>query len=332
VLVYVGGADRSSYICPLVKGSVFNFCLSYYPPGRYDDAWKKSVEKMLAAEKDMVYYSSSSGGGDTHVIVPALRAGDINNLCVSYYYKSTWEKTTPEAKKEVRLFVDSGAFSYMNQLLVKRRKFDESALHTYLEGYVAWINEIRPMVDGCVTFDYLPEAPLTRKMTVLLRKKYKLDTIPVYHGDAGLDVVRRYADEGVKKLCLSKRNFLKDRSKLPHYYDQCFNLAEKLGLLYHGLACTGPELFRYPWDSVDSTSLIRTSFLGGLYMWSPGKKKLQTVQISNKADHATEIHGVSAEDLVIMRKDYRARITHNARVFTAFCASKSTPKPVRRLF
>lgn len=320
---YIGGDQTPGRIDALVSGGgVRDFCVSYF----YRKTWDQSMKKATT-----VYYSSSGGEG-TQILVPALRAGGINALCVSYYYQKSWNKTTPEAKKEVRLFVDSGAFSFMNQLLVKRQKFDEAAMHVYLEGYVAWVKEIQHMVDGCVTFDYLPEAPLTRKMTELLRKRYKLDTIPVYHGDAGLDVIRRYAGEGVKKLCLSKRNFLKDRAKLPHYYDQCFNLAEKLGLKYHGLACTGPEMFSYPWDSVDSTSLIRTSFLGGLYMWSPGKKKLQTVQISNKADHATEIHGVSAEDLVIMRKDYRARITHNARVFTAFCASKSTPKPVRRLF
>ncbi len=132
----------------------------------------------------------------------------------------------------------------------------------YLERYARWVEKYEKKFDFYVTFDYVVEAPIVWQVT---RKLQKLGArpVPVYHGDQSISWFQKYIDEGHRLIGLSKRFFLNDlRSGLTRYYDQIFNLAEKQGVACHGFAATGSEAWRYPWYSIDSTSLVKEAGMG----------------------------------------------------------------------
>lgn len=58
--IYIGGANDGIHIPPMVAGGVFDFCVSYYPPGKYDNAWRIAAKKNACG-------ASTTGGRDDNV-------------------------------------------------------------------------------------------------------------------------------------------------------------------------------------------------------------------------------------------------------------------------
>lgn len=181
-----------------------------------------------------------------------------------------------------RLFLDSGAFSFLATYGKSTNlKID---LETYLKDYVTFVRNSPLLLDFYVTFDYRPEAQLTWDMTKRLQK-LGIRPIPVYHGDASIDWVKKYIDRGHRLIGLSKRFFLNDKSGLRHFYDQTFKVTEAAGVACHGLACTGPEMWEYPWHSVDSTSIIGAASRGSLAYVENGAFKMFPIGKNRIGEH-----------------------------------------------
>lgn len=202
-----------------------------------------------------------------------LLKGGINSYCLSYYdiergngnylmrHPGFTDRTT-------RSFLDSGAFSFlvMGQNASMSEAEMEKKVEAYVANYSAWVKKYGERFDFHITFDYRVSAEVTFRMTQRLQKMGIRPT-PVYHGDSSISWLMKYIDLGFPLICLSKRFFLNDRKGLLTFYDQVFNLTEKHGVALHGLACTGNEAWRYPWWSVDSTSLVKDAGNGILRYW-----------------------------------------------------------------
>ena len=160
--------------------------------------------------------------------------------------------------------------------------------------------------------------------------------IPVYHGDASITWLHKYIDAGHKLIGLSKRYFIGNRNGLRRYYDQVFNITEKYGVSCHGFACTGSEMWTYPWYSVDSTMIPKVSMGNLLY---PTGNTLAKVFISERATtHQVDAalleqikkHGFSLKELSTNRT---RRVSFNSIMLHEFTEKrKSNPWNRKTLF
>jgi len=164
----------------------------------------------------------------------------------------------PALAPKGRAFLDSGAFSFLVNGYNKKipRQEIEKQVPAYLKRYAEWVKGKSKRFDFYVTFDYVVEAPVVYQATKALQQ-LGIRPVPIYHGDSDLDWVRKYIDEGHKIIGVSKRFFLNDRKGLLKYFDHVFKLTEQNKIFVHGFACTGSEAWRYPFGSIDSTTLVK---------------------------------------------------------------------------
>lgn len=203
-------------------------------------------------------------------------------FCISYYdiLRQPGYDKHPGMQKENRAFLDSGAFSVLALGAKVGRKELDAQCEKYCETYAEWVRNNGTRFDFYITFDYAVEAPLVMLVTKRLQK-LGIHPTPVYHGDSSLDWLQKYIDLGFKLIALSKRNFLRDQKRLFQYYDQCFNIGERAGVKFHSFASgLGPEVWKLPWYSVDSTSLVKASGFGTLLIIHHGI--IKTVEVSNR--------------------------------------------------
>jgi len=208
--------------------------------------------------------------------------------CFSYYYLtatstedsvSAWKYCVGEPR--VRVFLDSGAHTFLSKT---KEAFDEKALQVYLKKYADWIKQYPGRFDFTVNFDYEKNAPEVYRVLGLLRKR-GVNTIPVFHGDASLDWIKRYADDGHKLIGLGKPvahsrggKYLRQR-----FYGQVFELTERLGLKCHGFAVSGSNSFHYPWHSLDSTSWLYASVRGAILYYEPTRRLMKIYHVSRES-------------------------------------------------
>lgn len=232
----------------------------------------------------IVYHGGVDGKGAAQLI-----AGGQPNFCLSYYAigkNGTGLKDHPsmDPKTMGRRFLDSGAFSFLSSAA----NADAINVDEYLNRYVTWVKSAPIPLDFYVTFDYKIRSALIYEITADLNKRGIKPTV-VYHGDAGIDWLKKYIDLGHKFICLSKRNFLLNKTGLLKFYDQAFNLGEKHNVRFHGLACgIGAEIWDYPWWSVDASTIARTANLGGLLLLRPSTMRAHTLSIAANSPYASK--------------------------------------------
>lgn len=223
---------------------------------------------------------------DPHLWKP-LRPGGASSFAASFVkeQEKPGHLSCFHDGKRSRLFLDSGAFSF----LVAHQKVHDLKidLKDYLKAYVAFVKNPPLPLDFYITFDYQPNAQIAWDMTKRLQRMGAYPT-PVYHGDASIDWVKRYIGEGHKLIGLSKRFFLNDRSGLRRFYDQTFKVTEAAGVACHGFACTGREMWQYPWYSVDSTSIIGASGRGQLAYVENGEYRFFPIGKNRVGKHLPE--------------------------------------------
>lgn len=308
MLIYHGGVQQhpKHQLAVSMEAGVHHFCASFFTRGGGLETGAEVLRKEQMA------------GGMYKP--PVTGAHEWAKGCYSLYdlwrkrgmNRSEWVPSSG-GTQVVRAFCDSGAFSFLTAGYNKKQNL-EALVDDYVRDYVEFVKNPPMLFDFYVTFDYKVEAPLVYKMTKRLMKQ-GLWPVPVYHGDSSIDWLKRYIDDGHKLVGLSKRFFLNDRRNLRRFYDQCFRVTEQNDVAVHGFACTGNEMWEYPWWSVDSKSLIQVSGMLRRYAIVRGKLKM--------VDRLPEW------------KTWRDALKYNAKVFQEFVESKNgapAPKQKRTLF
>jgi hypothetical protein len=261
--------------------------------------------------------------------VPFFREAGWDTFCFSYFYPADVDTDHLSKLAGCRICLDSGAFSFLTDLYTRKRLSTyevEQRAEAYLLDYASYARSRPYPFDFHITFDYKVEASLVYQVTERLGELGILP-VAVYHGDSSVDWLKRYINDGHKLVCLSKRFFLHDRNGLRKFYDQCFAVTQANGVACHGLACTGNEMWEYPWYSMDSSTASQAGFRGEL-IYSAGSA-LQRVCISRKRFRGHLPDALRAEidardlDVEELLDGRDSRIRFNALTYKKFVAGRT---------
>ncbi len=172
--------------------------------------------------------------------------------------------------KNLRVALDSGAFSLYNTKFAHSKKGMESDKHladydyvkskefkAYLEGYIAFVHEHKDKLDFYITLDIIYNAKASLKVLKYI-ESCGLTPIPVFHHGEDFKYLKRYLDnyEYIGVGGLGQRTSVQ---KYIDFGDQIFKMVcDKHGqptCKIHGFAMTSVQLMkRYPWYSSDSST------------------------------------------------------------------------------
>ena len=296
-------------------------CPHFYLSGHGPILGKEKMErKMLEAKKDEarlyrtglkkekspIFYLSGRHGTGGAIETDWIKRTGCRYRCYSYVYVAPgafyWRKPMEEAYRasidlKCNLMMDSGAFSFHKFVTksmgaisgmktikkviegVDTEKYREEVIDKYVE----FCKSDRKHWDFYCNFDWLKHSPTIYAMQKSLEKRGIRPT-PVFHGDEGLDWLKRYIDDGHKLICIgstdkARRTWREKR----YYFDQVFNLTEKYNVLCHGLAFTSLSLvFAYPWYSVDSSTWARISGFGHIIVVDPDTRIAGQLHVSDR--------------------------------------------------
>lgn len=238
------------------------------------DHGKTKMKLRLKDERPLLYLSGTGTYGMTEedLIDKGAKYRCFSYAYVAkggfYYQKKIQEAYEVSVNAGMGIMMDSAAHSFHKLAKAGLRKTKGKwNIHNInklrdqtVEGYSKYVKKNQKDWDWCVTFDYVRECPVIYKMTEQL-KELGCNTVPVYHGDQPIYWLEKYIDDGHKLICIGsiKRN----NKNLRMYYNKCFNLAEKHGVLLHGLAVTSLSLmYGLPWYSVDSATWAKVAAFG----------------------------------------------------------------------
>lgn len=277
--------------------------------------------------------------------------------CISYAYCGPDSELYSGANAEAleyciahdkRVFLDSGAHTFQNIFYGRKksagvenraqgtkrvREMVSKICVSYANFVKASNRKWKQPFDFYVNLDYQFHSPEIRRVLLSL---YDLGIrpVPVYHGDKDISWLKRYIDDGHKLIGISTCNRTSGgRAKLA-YYDSCFNLGAKYGVVYHGFAQTGTEMFRYPWYSVDSASWLKAASYGRIiYAVDGGQSKVFQL----RSLHVSEVHQNTASSLNCMPESVQAQVRNQTEAmgFDLHDLRSSDPKiglPARGLF
>lgn len=186
----------------------------------------------------------------------------------SYYHIPVLEKKWYQmnVKNKVDLFLDSGAFSAWTQ-----------GTHINIDEYIAFIKENKDSINIYANLDVISidgsrpnedtAAATYRNQKIM--ERHGLSPIPCFHFGEPFNYLYYYV-ENYEYLALGVAG-IKGQQLIP-WLNECFSnyICDKDGMpriKVHGFAITSvPIMIKYPWYSVDSTSWVVTSRMGGLFI------------------------------------------------------------------
>lgn len=246
-----------------------------------------------------------SGSFETQNEADWLKRSGCKYRCYSYaytcpdafYYIERMENSLNTCiKAGVGIMIDSSGYSFHKFALktlglgkisnVKSKAadsgFDMKALREKtIESYVAYVKKYSKQWDFYVNFDYVKECPVIWEMQKHL-ETLGIKPIPVYHGDSSEDWFKRYCESGYKLIGIGSipRDRFRDKR---FYYDTVFNIAEKHGVLLHGLGQTSLSMmFMYPWYSVDSSYWVKAAAFGKIVYIDPLRNTIACMHVSDR--------------------------------------------------
>lgn len=230
------------------------------------------------------YLLKVNGGGQVSPF-PNIKEQQILE---SYYYCRD-NKWMPQLIPHFKEFLlDSGAFTFMQNT---KTKIDWDA---YLEGYADFINKnnvrnfIELDIDSLVGLQEVER--LRDRLEALTGKK----PIPVWHKSRGLDyftaMAKAYPYIAVGGIVTEEIPRKKYEAAFPYF----IKTAHQYGAKIHGLGYTSIEgIYKYHFDSVDSTAWLYGNRGGYLYRFNPatGKMgKIDTPQGMRLHPHKSALH------------------------------------------
>lgn len=260
----------------------------------------------------MKCYLSGFQGTNEIAETQLIEAGVIER-CYSYVYVSkvpglpTYTKGFAGAYKasvghNVDIMMDSGVFSYRSykKKLIDAGKplGDFPTDEEFIRLYVKWVKANQDKWGFCVTLDFGFDAAANFERHKRLLKM-GIRPIPVFHGDASIDYVRRYKEElghdfiGLGGVTWRGRSIGNKSPVLSYsaskYISAMFNAGERYGVKFHGLAITSAALmYQWPFYSVDSSTWSRQAGYGILMRLDPVRRKITYLHVSTR-----EVKGIN---------------------------------------
>ena len=180
---------------------------------------------------------------------------------VSYYHLKLkgfgWNmwKQNKKSEKPINLFLDSGAYSAFTQ-----------NIEIDIYKYIKFIKKNKKYIDVYANLDVIGDDKATWKNQKIMEKE-GLEPMPVYH--RGDDIKYLYKCMEYPYFGLGGMATGVSTPQRISYLDKCWDIiCDKKGMpqtKVHGFGMTSLKLLlRYPWYSVDSTSWVMTSRMGGV--------------------------------------------------------------------
>lgn len=300
--------------------------LAVKPEERKAPEWPQRYEKMVIAKEREWFRRTGC----------KYRCYSFGYVCPKAFYYNRESALSLETALacQAEIMMDSGAFSFHRMLQKQTGQRSKKKSRGYrpeeierlreetIDLYVAYCKAHGKQWDFYVNFDYEPRVPIAWKMQLRL-EKLGLKPVPVFHGDEGLDWVRRYVDRGHKLLAIgtgkaSKRGW---RDKMA-FYDTMFDAAEKWGFKLHGLAVTKPSIMTsFDFYGVDSATWGVQSAYGGIVRFIPDRR----VWIQLHVTHNDTQAGASYERLSPeVQKEIRQEVENRGFDFDLMRGSTTT--------
>lgn len=158
--------------------------------------------------------------------------------------------------KKISLFLDSGAFSAFTK-----------GVEIDIDKYIDFIKEHIDYIDVYANLDVIGDAEATLENQKYMEKA-GLTPLPCFHVKEDFSYLKYYVDN-YDYIALGGVAQAGRQAQI--WMDDCFDMiCDDKGMpkcKVHGFAVTSLKLMlRYPWYSVDSTSWVITSRMGGVYV------------------------------------------------------------------
>lgn len=173
---------------------------------------------------------------------------------------------------DFRFFLDSGAYSAWSR-----------GTHIDIDEYIAFIKANIELIEVCACLDAIPGAPGRSATTeernaaaelswsnFLYMKQEGVDSLPVFHYGEDFKYLERMLDYGLDYIGIGGLVGIAGPMRRA-WLDRLFiRITDDAGLPIiktHGFGMTSvPLIFRYPWYSVDSTTWIKITANGAVYL------------------------------------------------------------------
>lgn len=206
-----------------------------------------------------IWFAGVPGGGKPG---DCKREREIITFCnkrLHSYYHLNITKGILMKNKQVDLFLDSGAFSAFTQ-----------NIEIDINEYINFIKQHKEVVSFYANLDVIGDAKATYRNQLVMESK-GISPLPVFHQGEDETYLKRYLKRGYPYICIGGLVGGTSSSLIP-WLDHIFReyLCDEKGypkVKVHGFGLTSLKLMlRYPWYSVDSTSWVMTSRMGGIYV------------------------------------------------------------------
>lgn len=192
-------------------------------------------------------------------------------LLESYYSIKDWQ--VPLIKSSDLFILDSGAFTFMNT--GTKVNFND-----FLSRYIEFINKYDVKYFFELDIDSIVGLSKVENMRYRLERETRKKCIPVFHKSRGKDyyqqMIKEYEYVAIGGIAIKniKRNEYK-------YFKWFIEEAHKQNCKVHGLGMTSiKELYKYKFDSVDSTSWLSGGRFGSIYQYQNGN--LKSISFKNR--------------------------------------------------
>lgn len=187
--------------------------------------------------------------------------------------------STPE--KAVALssfFLDSGAHSlYVKYVRNEKGRngytfYKSREFWDYVDNYAQFVLQNKAGIDYYANVDVIYNPEESWKVLKYLEQKYKLNPVPVIHGNTPLSWVEKHLAAGYTYLGIGGLGQGQTAREYCKWADRVFDLLcsnkDRLPCVKtHGFAMTSYGLMkRYPWWSVDSSSWAKSGAFGNVYV------------------------------------------------------------------
>jgi len=202
-------------------------------------------------------------------------------------------------KKEVTLFLDSGAHSLYMKLMLQNNTFNEREYDEYFDNYIQFIKDNEQFIDTYVNLDVIND-PVRSMKNYKRMIKENLNPIGVVHPGEEYKWIDQYIEMGCEYIGLGGLGQFFTKQKYYQWADEAWakHICKSDGMpkvKVHGFAMTSLDLMlRYPWFSVDSTSWVQTGRFGNVYV--PKYKRGQYIYNENSLRVTVSTQSPSQKD------------------------------------